>query len=437
MLTLPWQVLLIFILATGVFVADVVLPATVVAEMLYVPVMLLTLALAGRRLPLLVAAIITVLALAGHFVLADSFSLLQAGVANRLVAVAAVWIVWLLADQRRRSEDRLVEANAALDARVADRTAALQRTVAELNLEVSEREKVQGDLERQTQLLQGLMDAIPDNIYFKDLDGRYLLINQAKARRSGLPSPAAAVGKSDHDFFNPEHADQALRSEREIIRTGRSQIDMEERLVWPDGSITWMSSTKVPLRDNQGQVVGTLGISRDITAHHRVQEALEQERDRLRTLIDNLPDLIFIKNADCRFLTVNRLLVQMYGCQHESELTGKSDYDFRPKELADIYHEDDQRVIRTGQAMVNREETFRTDDGRQRWVLTTKVPIKSPDGRPAGLVGIARDITNRKLAEQELQAAKESAEVANQAKSRIPGQHEPRNPHPHERRASA
>jgi len=120
MLSLPWQVLLIFVLATGVFVSDTVLPATVVAEMLYVPVMLLTLALPGRRLPLVVAVLITLLAIVGHFVLADSMTLLQAGFANRLVAIAAVWIVWLLTDQRRRTEDRLVDANAALDARVAD-----------------------------------------------------------------------------------------------------------------------------------------------------------------------------------------------------------------------------------------------------------------------------------------------------------------------------
>ncbi|MFV0445259.1 MAG: response regulator [Planctomycetaceae bacterium] len=417
MLSLPWQVLLILVLATGVFVADVVLPATVTAEMLYVPIMLLTLTLPGRRLPLIVAALITLLALVGHFVLAHSMSLLQVGFANRLVAIAAVWIVWLLTDQRRRSEERLVEANTALDARVAERTIALERTVAELNLEVAGREKVQSDLRRQTQLLQGLMDAIPDNIYFKNTDGNYLLINQAKAKRSSLPSPRIAVGKSDYDFFPREHADRAHHAEQEIIRTGLAQVDVEERLVWPDGTVTWMSSTKVPLRDGDGQVIGTLGVSRDITGQHRIQEVLEQERDRLRTLIDNLPDLIFIKDDHCRFLTVNRLLVQMYGCQHESELRGKTDYDFRPRDLADIYHEDDQRVIRTGQALVNREETFRTDDGQQRWVLTTKVPIKLADGRPAGLVGIARDITNRKQAEQELQAAKESAEVANKAKS--------------------
>ncbi|MCA9052403.1 MAG: PAS domain-containing protein, partial [Planctomycetaceae bacterium] len=413
-----WQPAMTLLLAGGVFVSDLTLPDVIAAEFLYVPLMLLTSGLSNRQWPLLMALVTTVLSLMGHFFVPDaSYTVWQATFVNRLICIAAIWIVWLLVDQRIRAELRLTSMNADLDARINDRTAALQKTVAELNLEAAERERAQADLHRQTQLLEGLMEAIPDNIYFKDRDGRYLLINRAKAQRSGLADPAVAVGKTDFDFFPTDHAQRATAAERRIMDTGQPQVDVEERLVWPDGSISWMSSTKVPLRDAVGSVIGTLGVSRDLSAHHAVQEALSQERDRLRTLIDNLPDLIFIKDADCRFLTVNRLLVQMYGCEHETDLLGKSDYDFRPKELADVYHADDQRVIRTGEPLVNREETFRTDDGEQRWVLTTKVPLKLPDGRIGGLVGIARDITSRKLAEQELQVAKEAAEVANKAKS--------------------
>jgi two-component system sensor histidine kinase/response regulator len=413
----PWQALVTLVLAGGVFIADLALPSSVAAEFLYVPVMLLTLASWDRRWPLLFAAFATVLALAGHFLGEGPHSIWQANFVNRLLAIAGIWIVTLLVEQRKRVEHRLVDLNTALDAGISDRTEALQKTVAELNLEAAQRERVQADLERHQQLLEGLMDAIPDNIYFKDREGRYLLINRAKATRSGLAGPQAAVGKTDFDFFPPEHANKALANERDIMSTGQAKVDVEERLVWPDGSVTWMSSTKVPLRDGDGLVVGTLGVSRDITAHHRIQEALALERDRLRTLIDNLPDLIFIKDHECRFLTVNRLLVQMYGCDSEADLVGKSDYDFRPRDLADIYHADDMRVIRTGQPLVNREECFQTDDGDQRWVLTTKVPLKGGDGRVGGLVGIARDITSRKLAEQELQSAKEAADAANKAKS--------------------
>ncbi|MEZ6065461.1 MAG: histidine kinase dimerization/phospho-acceptor domain-containing protein [Planctomycetaceae bacterium] len=137
----------------------------------------------------------------------------------------------------------------------------------------------------------------------------------------------------------------------------------------------------------------------------------------MRTLVDNLPDLIFIKDENFRFTTVNDRLIEMYGQACEQDLLGKSDYDFRPKEVADAYHKDDQRVIASGEAMINREECFFTEEGDQRWVLTTKVPFRSSDGKVRGLVGIARDITARKLVEQELRDAKNAAEIANRAKS--------------------
>ncbi len=414
MTRLPWPIGLALLLAGSIFAIDVWLRADVAVANLYVAVMLLTWTAHRRRWTIGLATLLTILAEA---IVEGPAGLGSVSGLNRLLVIVAVWVVWVLADQRRKAELNLLAINSSLDASVIEQTEALKATVANLNMQAAERQRAQADLQRQTELLEGLMDAIPDNIYFKDREGRYLLINRAKAHRSGLSSPQEAIGKSDFDFFPRDHAERALAAEREIMATGRARPDVEERLVWPDGTVTWMSSTKVPLRNSRGEVIGTLGISRDMTSHHQMQEALARERDRLRTLIDNLPDLIFIKDHECRFVVCNRLLVQMYGCQSESELIGKTDYDFRPKHLADFYHEDDLRVIRTGQALVNREESFQTDDGEQRWVLTTKVPLRDRDGRITGLVGIARDITSRKLAEQELQAAKDAADAANRAKS--------------------
>jgi two-component system sensor histidine kinase/response regulator len=265
-------------------------------------------------------------------------------------------------------------------------------------------------------LLDGLMQAIPDDIYFKDRDGRFLRINSAKATRTGLSDPAQARGKTDYDFFQTEHALAAQDAERAIMETGVPMIDHEERLVWPDGHISWVSATKVPLRDMAGRAIGTLGISRDITRQHEMDELLHQERDRLRTLIDNLPDYIFIKDSHFRFVTVNKAHALTFNCKDESELIGKDDFQFCPPALAEFYREDDRRVLE-GQVLVNREEAFQTASGENRWVLTTKVPLRSKSGDVTGLVGICRDITDRKYAEFELQRAKEAAEVANKTKS--------------------
>lgn len=123
-------------------------------------------------------------------------------------------------------------------------------------------------------LLNALMQHMPDSIYFKDLESRFLMMGRAQSKKFGLKDPAEAIGKTDHDFFSKDHADQALADEREIMRTGKPMVGIEERETWPDGSETWVSTTKMPLRNAEGRIVGTFGISRDITERKRMQDAL-------------------------------------------------------------------------------------------------------------------------------------------------------------------
>src|SRR5450432_216130 len=120
-------------------------------------------------------------------------------------------------------------------------------------------------LREEIYLLHTLMDTIPDQIYFKDRDSRFTRINSAEAKVFGLSSPSEAVGRSDFDYFTPEHAAQALRDEQEIVRTGLPLVNVEERETKPDGSVRWVSTTKMPLRNTEGRIIGTFGVSRDIT----------------------------------------------------------------------------------------------------------------------------------------------------------------------------
>ncbi|MGA9778370.1 MAG: SpoIIE family protein phosphatase [Limisphaerales bacterium] len=131
-------------------------------------------------------------------------------------------------------------------------------------------------------LLQALMDNIPDSIYFKDLRSRFLVINRAKARRHGLTDPSDARGSSDADYFTEPHARQALADEQKILRSGNPIENFEEVETWPDGSETWASTTKVPLRNQSGHLVGTFGISRDITKRKRAERALAESTRQLQ-----------------------------------------------------------------------------------------------------------------------------------------------------------
>jgi len=131
-------------------------------------------------------------------------------------------------------------------------------------------------------MLRALMDHIPDHIYFKDRDSRFVMNSRGHADRFHL-KPSEVVGKTDHDFFGKEHADKARADEQEIIRTGKPMVDMEERETWDDGRVTWVSSTKMPLFDLTGKVIGTFGVSRDITQRKRDHEILAARTQELET----------------------------------------------------------------------------------------------------------------------------------------------------------
>ena len=127
-----------------------------------------------------------------------------------------------------------------------------------------------------------------------------------------------------------------------------------------------------------------------------------QEASVLIKLIGNLPDSIYIKDATGRYVMDNAAHRRALGIAEESEVVGKTVYDFFPRELAERYHKDDEEVIRTGQLLLNREETLVDADGQRRWVRTTKVPLHDAAGKVTGLICIGRDITGRRQAEESL-----------------------------------
>jgi len=130
-------------------------------------------------------------------------------------------------------------------------------------------------------LLQTLMDNIPDAVYFKDTRSRFLMMSRAQSKKFGLADPAQAIGKTDADFFSRPHAQQALADEMKIQQQGKPLVDIQESETWPDGSTTWVSTTKMPLRNQSNRIVGTFGISRDITTRKLAEEALAERTRQL------------------------------------------------------------------------------------------------------------------------------------------------------------
>jgi PAS domain S-box-containing protein len=192
-------------------------------------------------------------------------------------------------------------------------------------------------------------------------------------------------------------------------------------------------TSKLPLRDQDGKIVGLVGINRNITERKQAEEALRQSHDELekrvaertaelsrerlllRTLIDNLPDCIYAKDTSGRKTMANPADLKNLRCKTEAEAIGKSDFDLFPKDIAEQFWAADQKVLQ-GEPVINREEHFFDETGRKRWLLTSKLPLRDQDGKIVGLVGIGRDVTERKEAEARLELAhKQLLEVSRQA----------------------
>ena len=251
-------------------------------------------------------------------------------------------------------------------------------------------------------ILRVLMDTIPDRIYFKDLNSRFVRNNLAHARWIGAGSPEDLVGKTDYDFFSRDHAERAYLEEQVIIRTGRPIIGRIDRITKRDGTQSWGSVTKMLWRDDTGRVIGTFGLTRDVTATKEAEDKLTIERNLLSTIIDHLPSRIYVKDLDSRYLLNNQAHLDMLGLKSRDEATGRTTVDFFPGERGEQALADDRKVF-AGETIQNQEKSDHGAEGQVHWSLTTKVPLHDLRGNISGLVGISHDITRRKLAEMELE----------------------------------
>lgn len=181
--------------------------------------------------------------------------------------------------------------------------------------DITERKTMEEELARERFLLRTLMQHIPDKIYFKDAASRFIWISHETLARFGSTNPAEVLGKTDFDFFKEEHARQAFENEQEIIRTGKPLVNLEERETWADGRETWVSTTKMPLVDDQGRIIGTFGLSRDITEHKRAEEQLARYAEELRRRNKE-----FEEDLEMARELQNALMPQRYPCfPHDAE----------------------------------------------------------------------------------------------------------------------
>lgn len=271
-----------------------------------------------------------------------------------------------------------------------------------ISRDITERKEYERALVFERQLLHALTGSVPDSIYFKDSRSRFVRANTTWAAWAGVKDPARAVGKTDFDFFPKEEASAMFADEQEIVRTGKALVGKVERISPPGQPQRWVSITKVPIYDEQGGVIGTCGISRDITKLIETEERLAHERDLLNALMDSVPYSIYFKDSESRFLRVNKAWANRRRLTDPEEVVGKTDFDFFPPAVAQRYYEEEQRIVKSGRPLIGKAEKVEVPDMPTRWNSVTKVPIVHKNGKIIGTCGISHDITSLKEVESEL-----------------------------------
>ncbi len=270
-----------------------------------------------------------------------------------------------------------------------------------------ERVRVERELSKERDLLRGLLDSIPDRIYFKDRESRFLRVSRAMGEFFKLENPADVVGKTDFDFFSSEHAQQAFEDEQGVMRTGEAVVGKVEKETFEDGRVGWAHTTKLPLLDRAGNIVGTFGISREITDIKVLEDRLAAERNLLRRVIDHVPDPIFAKDRDGHYVMSNNAHASRIGAGSPEDVLGKTARDFLPDESARVFQAAEREVFRTGLAQIEHSERVELAEGDVRWLVTTRVPLEVVDGEVQSLVCIGRDVTVQKEAQEALERANE------------------------------
>lgn len=258
------------------------------------------------------------------------------------------------------------------------------------------------ELHWKTALLEAQLNSTIDGVLLVDPQGKIILTNQAFFQIFHIPSDL--TGENDDAKLLPLATAQVKDPEAFLARVhqlyahpeaiGRDDVEL------CDGTV--LDRYSAPVQNPQGNHYGRIWTFRDITERKKAEELLARERDLLQALLDNVPDYVYFKDLQSRYTRINAALARYFGLPSPEAAAGRGDMDFFTLRFERQSFVDEQRIMATGEPIVDRIEEWRSPNGKTNWVSTTKVPLRRRDGQVGGLIGISRDFTPRRLAEERL-----------------------------------
>jgi PAS domain S-box-containing protein len=271
----------------------------------------------------------------------------------------------------------------------------------EIAVDITAHKRMERALVESERQYRTLVEAAPDVIYSISHDGKIISLNPAFEKITGWKREEW-VGKSFTELIHPEDLAKAVESFKKTLAGAPGQVELRVRA--KSGEYLVGEFISVPLIED-GEIVGELGIARDVTARKSYEENLQRITTTLNALIQAIPDIVYFKDAERRNLIVNSAFEKLVGLKKE-EIIGKRDEEFFPADLAVQCSKSDEEVLSKGVAIRVEEQTV-DKRGNRRIFDTIKVPIHDRDGNIAGLIGISRDITEHKLIEEKLREREE------------------------------
>jgi PAS domain S-box-containing protein len=273
----------------------------------------------------------------------------------------------------------------------------LRQRTAELEKSEFERKRTEEELSKSEKKYRELYDFLPIPVYEMDLEANITSANHAIYEAFRGTEEDLKNGFKGWQLLSPEEIEKSAKN-IQMLLTGAAVQGTEYTLMRLDGSV-FPAIVISSVIYSDGKPVGLRGAIIDITGRKRTEEALRNTEDRLHTLVQAIPDLIWMKDKDGVYLSCNTMFERFFGAR-EADIAGKTDYDFVNRELADSFRDHDNKAMAAEKTTSNEEWITFADDGHRAFLDTIKTPMYDNQGTLIGVLGIGRDITDRRSVER-------------------------------------